>query len=278
LILVAGASGRLGRALMSAAGDGVRPLPSAVRESEHPEAILDELRPAAVVNAAALSSAGECAASPMKAMISNAIWPKRLAAGCSSAGIRLIHVSSDMVYSGGNAPYAEGSIPVPASVYGWSKLLGDALVAAACPEALTVRTSVLFGSVGAPRPTFSEDLLSGAVRSLHVDSWRNHTSISWFARRLVELCGMGVSGLLIVCSRDSTSRSAFGETFLRACGRSRMPPAGYRPAGVPGDLTMIPALAERTIGRQMPGLDESIAFETAGIGPQDNSAARKPPV
>jgi len=150
---------------------------------------------------------------------------------------------------------------VPLSVYGWTKLLGDMLVRRIDPGALIVRTSVLFGRSGAARKTFSEELLSGTVKEVHVDSWRNATSLSWFASTLLRLSGTDASGVLILCSRESHSRAAFAEMLLRAHGRQDFPIPGYRPAGVPSDLTMSPGRAGLLLGERIPGLEESIAME-----------------
>lgn len=261
-ILVAGGSGRLGRSLLAAAGPSAVELAGQERSSCSPEDILDRHRPTIVINAAALSSVTECSASPLAALRANAVWPAGLARSCGRSGVRFVHLSTDLVYSGGNAPYAEQSAAVPLSIYGWSKLMGDMLVARIDPDALIVRTSVLFGAPGASRKTFSEELLSGSVNVAYADCWRNHTSIRWLAETLLRLSTMDAAGLLMVCSGESHSRSAFAEIFLRAYGRTDMPRPGYRPAGVPADLTLLPEKAELVLGEKMPGLEQSIAFET----------------
>jgi dTDP-4-dehydrorhamnose reductase len=276
-ILVAGGSGRLGRSLLDAAGPAAVELAGEERASCSPEAILDRHRPSIVVNAAALSSVAACSASPSAAFCANAAWPAGLARSCRQSGVRLVHISTDLVYSGGNAPYAEWSAAVPLSVYGWSKLMGDILVARINPDALIVRTSVLFGTPGASRKTFSEELLSGSVAVAYADCWRNHTSIRWLAETLLRLSAMDAAGLLMVCSGESHSRSAFAEILLRAHGRKDMPRPGYRPAGIPADLTLLPEKAELLLGEKMPGLEQSMAFEMPFRG-QASSMPRYFPV
>lgn len=195
-------------------------------------------RPDLVVNAAAMSSTSECAREPRRALESNALLPRDLARVCHDCGIRLVHVSTDLVYGGHVPPYTEASPCVPLSVYGWTKLLGDRAVMASCPGALVLRTSVLFGEIGSSRRTFSEDLLAGSVRNVHVDSFRNHTPARWFASAVLEAGMADVSGLLIASGLHSLSRSAFAEMLFGHLGLDGCPPAGYRPTGVPADLSL----------------------------------------
>lgn len=195
-------------------------------------------RPDLVVNAAAMSSTSDCVREPQQALAANALLPRDLARACREGGIRLVHVSTDLVYGGHVPPYTEASPCVPLSVYGWTKLLGDRAVMASCPGALVLRTSVLFGEIGASRRTFSEDLLAGSVQKVHVDSLRNHTPAHWFARAVLEAGMADVSGLLIASGLHSLSRSAFAEMLFGHLGLDGCPPAGYRPAGVPADLSL----------------------------------------
>lgn len=204
-------------------------------------AILEEVRPSAVINCAALSSTARCRSDPRAALEANALWPSVLARACAARGTRLVHVSTDLVYSGGNAPYTLQSPAVPLSIYGWTKLFGDMLVLRRSPGALVLRTSVLVGAVGAAAPTFTEELLAGLVPGVYVDAIRSFTPIDGFAEDLLELSEGGAEGLRIVCSRQAYTRAAFAEMFLRGRGIETLPPQTYRPAGTPADLSMIPS-------------------------------------
>jgi dTDP-4-dehydrorhamnose reductase len=148
-------------------------------------------------------------------------------------GIGLVHMSTDLVWSGGTAPYKRRSPAVPMSVYGWTKLIGDILVMRAHPGALVVRTSVLVGEIGARRPTFSEEILSGAVRRFYTDSIRHHTPAIPLAETLHRLVGERASGLILAASPLAMSRLAYAATLIPE-------PEGARaPRGVPLNLTML---------------------------------------
>lgn len=69
----------------------------------------------------------------------NSVAPHRIAAACAPRGIRLIHISTDCVFSGRNGEYTEADAPDPVDTYGWSKLLGELHA----PRCLTLRTSFI---------------------------------------------------------------------------------------------------------------------------------------
>jgi dTDP-4-dehydrorhamnose reductase len=77
----------------------------------------------------------------------------QLARVCARRGARLLHLSTDYVFSGGQdggppGPYAEDATPAPASKYGASKLAGERLVRQASPQHVIVRSSGLYGVAG----------------------------------------------------------------------------------------------------------------------------------
>lgn len=171
------------------------------------------------VNAAAISDPSECMKHPLNSWKLNTLWPRRLAIHCAEKSIPMIHFSTDLVYSGGIPPYTENSPAVPSSLYGWTKLIADRFVLNSYPEALVIRTSVLCGDVKSKKTTFSQDILSGRVRKVFVDCWRNHTSIHWLAGTLPDLLEKAVSGVLIVAGKFPQSRSAYAEALLRDAGK-----------------------------------------------------------
>lgn len=68
----------------------------------------------------------------------NALLPHELAAECAETGARLVHVSTDCVFSGRRGGYSEDDLPDPVDFYGRSKLLGEL-----AGPALTLRTSII---------------------------------------------------------------------------------------------------------------------------------------
>ncbi len=162
-ILVLGANGMLGHAVLrrlsedpahevvgTVRGDAARRLadPTAsVRiiagvDVERPDALIRafaDARPDAVINCIGLVKQLADAGDPLRSLPVNAVLPHRLAALCQAAGARLVHVSTDCVFSGKKGCYAETDAPDAGDLYGRSKLLGEVDY----PHAVTLRTSIV---------------------------------------------------------------------------------------------------------------------------------------
>ncbi len=101
--------------------------------------ILDQLRPNVVVNCAGLTKHKPAAEDPLVAIPINTLMPHRLAGLCKLIGARLIHVSTDCVFSGEKGSYTEDDFADARDVYGKSKALGEVNY----PHAITLRTSTI---------------------------------------------------------------------------------------------------------------------------------------
>lgn len=105
-------------------------------------AALARVRPAVVLNCAGLVKQRPEAAGAIAAIRANALAPHQLALACDEVGARLLHVSTDCVFSGAGhraAGYTEDDAADPVDLYGRSKLLGEVPGA---PH-LTLRTSMI---------------------------------------------------------------------------------------------------------------------------------------
>jgi len=92
-----------------------------------------------VVNCAGLIKQRPEAQDPMAILRANALVPRRLADWCEARGARLVHISTDCVFSGRCGNYSEADTPDPVDLYGLSKLVGEI---ATVPH-LTLRTSII---------------------------------------------------------------------------------------------------------------------------------------
>lgn len=98
---------------------------------------LDETGADAVVNC--IGVVKQAVDDPAVAIRANALFPHELALACRERGARLIHVSTDCVFSGQKGGYVETDVPDPVDLYGRSKLLGEVTA----PGALTIRASMI---------------------------------------------------------------------------------------------------------------------------------------
>lgn len=101
--------------------------------------VLDQIRPDVVVNCAGLTKHKPEAEDPLVSIPINTLMPHRLAGLCKLVGSRLIHVSTDCVFSGKKGRYTEDDFADATDVYGKSKALGEVDY----PHAITLRTSTI---------------------------------------------------------------------------------------------------------------------------------------
>ncbi|GAA2898794.1 dTDP-4-dehydrorhamnose reductase [Streptosporangium fragile] len=156
--LITGAGGLLGHHVLErlAAGrpdDSVVGLDRARLDITVPRSVRDALaehRPDVVVNCAGYTAVDAAEAHEPEALRVNGAGPRHLAAACAERRARLIHVSTDQVFSGeARTPYAEDHPPAPRTAYGRTKLAGERAVLAVLPRSsAVVRTAWLHGARG----------------------------------------------------------------------------------------------------------------------------------
>lgn len=162
-ILVLGASGMLGNAMIRVLGemagwqvygtvrsegskkffhpDIAERLISGV-DVEHYDSLLqafNKVRPDVVINCVGLIKQLADAEDPLQAIPINALLPHRLARMCELASARLVHMSTDCVFSGSKGDYRESDPSDAKDIYGRSKYLGEV----SYPNAITLRTSII---------------------------------------------------------------------------------------------------------------------------------------
>ena len=155
-VLITGAGGMLGIALadgLERAGHDVTRVPRADADVTRPGAIDDRLkqaRPDWVVNLAAFTRVDDCEGHEEEALAVNGEGARNVAVSAAAAGARIVHMSTDYVFSGESGrPYREDDPAGPRSVYGRSKLAGELAVREVTQRHVIVRTAWLFGRGGA---------------------------------------------------------------------------------------------------------------------------------
>ncbi len=162
-VLVLGASGMLGNAMFRvlSQGTGLEVFGTArsgsVRRFFAPEAgqriiagvdvenqdsltrVFAEVKPQVVVNCIGLIKQLADADDPLQALPINAMLPHRMARLCELGGARLVHVSTDCVFTGTKGNYRESDLSDATDLYGKSKFLGEV----AYPRTITLRTSII---------------------------------------------------------------------------------------------------------------------------------------
>ena len=153
-----------------------------------------------VINCIGLIKQRNSQVSDHEMMAVNAEFPHQLAQVANSHGTRVIHISTDCVFSGSKGNYVESDEPDPADVYGKSKLLGELNDT----QNLTLRTSHI-GRELTVRKSFIEWLLKH--KSGRVDGYSHAIYSGLTTRELSRLIGillntnLGVTGMFHISSQ-----------------------------------------------------------------------------
>jgi dTDP-4-dehydrorhamnose reductase len=101
--------------------------------------VLGAFRPEAVVNAVGIVKQRSSAKESIPSLEINSLFPHRLAALCKAAGMRMVHMSTDCVFSGRKGRYRESDLPDAEDLYGRTKYLGEVHDG----HCVTLRTSII---------------------------------------------------------------------------------------------------------------------------------------
>lgn len=110
-----------------------------VEQTDSLVATFETVRPDIVINCIGLVKQFAAANDPLAALPINSMLPHRLARLAALVEARLIHVSTDCVFTGAKGNYVESDTPDALDLYGRSKLLGEVDY----PNAVTLRTSII---------------------------------------------------------------------------------------------------------------------------------------
>jgi dTDP-4-dehydrorhamnose reductase len=200
-IVILGASGRLGAALMREYREKYD-----IAGFDHAQldlANLDDVRGKLVamnfdvlINAAAFTNVDACDTERDRAFRINAEAPGVLAEICNEKEAKLIHFSTDYVFDGDKrAPYMEGDQANPISAYGESKLAGEKNVLASDDGHLVVRVSWVFGP---DRPSFIDAMIKRAQQDEKIDAIADKFSTPTYthdvAHMLPQFFDRGIAG------------------------------------------------------------------------------------
>jgi len=109
-------------------------------------ALVERVKPDLVLNAVGIVKQRADAKVSIPSIQVNSLWPHLLADACERAAARMVHVSTDCVFSGSRGMYTEDDVPDAFDLYGRSKLLGEVTDR---ENAVTLRTSIIGWQPGA---------------------------------------------------------------------------------------------------------------------------------
>ena len=287
-VLVTGAEGQLGRALVRAIESGqgsLGPVPGAYAAAQLDASDLPGLDIASaasvdawfsshepydvVFNCAAFTNVDACETKPELAYAVNARGPENLARACERAGSTFTHISTDYVFAGkGRIPFRETDECAPVSVYGKSKLEGEVRALSACGRTQVVRTAWMYGDGHNFVRTMR--LLAGTHDEVVVvdDQLGNPTSADDVASELLRIALVGDGGVWHctnegICSWADLAEATFalaGATCaVKRCSSAEWRRAHPSSAERPAFSALENARLAATIGNRMRPWQEALA-------------------
>lgn len=236
--VIVGAAGQVGGALLEAlAAEGlpavgtvsrvpregcdVFDLGAAADDPALAAALVARHRPSVVCIAAGFTHVDGCEDDPARAMRVNRDGPGALAKAAREHGARTVYYSTEYVFDGVAGPYAEDDVAHAVSVYGESKLEGERAVGEADPDALILRTTVVYGPEQQGKNfcyQLAQRLGAGERMRVPGDQVSTPTYNRDLAAATLALVARGERGVFHVAGPDCVDRATFARRVAARIG------------------------------------------------------------
>jgi len=232
-----------------------------VRDAAAVAALVDQVRPALVLHAAAANPGEEA-----DLQGTNVDGTRHVARAAAAAGARLLHMSTDVLFDGRKGNYVEEDAPCPLTAYARSKAVAEEVVRASGAEAVIVRTSLIYGwqpSLDRNTRWIVGSLERGEPVRLFVDELRCPVWVEQLATALIELAQLPTTGVLHVAGAQPLSRYDFGLRLARFHGLdpSTIVPSRSRESGLhqPLNCTLDSSRARALLRSPLWGVDRVLS-------------------
>ncbi len=242
-------------------------------------AAIEQAAPGIIVHAAAITNVSTAFEQPELARRVNVEATRRLCEAADEICARVVFLSTDLVFDGAAAPYAEDAPPTPLSVYGRTKAEAEVTVLE-CPRGLVVRPPLMYGLPGVDRPTTFVNQLKaiagGGELRLFEDEFRAPIALADCVRSCIEAAEADIGGVLHIAGPQRLSRLEMGQIAAEALGvrqpnivtvlQASMEFAEPRPADVSLSCRRFEEVFGRPPGRPMAEamVEIAAAFRDAG--------------
>ena len=179
---------------------------------------LQNIKPDVVIHTAAVSNLAICQNNPDLAHRINSLATKELAHCCAKINARLLYLSTDIVFDGAHAPYAESAEAQPVNIYGKSKYAGELAVKTFEGNTI-VRLALVLGEGIAEKKNFVDWLITRIKKnqSIHLfyDEIRTPVCAVDAAKMIWKIVLENITGIVHICSQESVDRYTLGREICK---------------------------------------------------------------
>ena len=170
---------------------------------------LKAIKPDFVLNAIGMTNVDDCELNPDAAFQINSFIPHDIALACSHFNSKLIHISTDHLFSGEHTLHDEESCTQPLNICSKSKLKAETLIHGVNSDSLILRTNFICWGTSY-RASFTDRIIS-SIRSnrnitLFKDVMFSPVNAFTLAQKGHELATLDLSGIFNVCCDDKVSK------------------------------------------------------------------------
>jgi len=180
---------------------------------------LEDIKTDILIHTAAIANLGVCQKNRELAEKVNAAATEEIARWCCRNQVRMIYLSTDIVFDGGNAPYAETDIPRPVNIYGSTKLRGEDAVLKHLNNAAVIRIALAMGKGGFRRTNFIDwlvDNLSNNEKTpLFIDEFRTPCPVRYLAENIWKITLSNETGIIHQAGASRLSRYDIGKMVCK---------------------------------------------------------------
>ena len=239
-VLITGITGFIGRYLLKTSPDGIiitgtfHNPPSNLPEDlslfhlnleESIPAQLQNQNPDIIIHTAAVSSLALSEKAPDKAKRNNGEATGELANWCSQRNIRLVYLSTDIVFDGHKAPYSEKDDAEPVNVYGMTKLAGEQMIIDQCANFAICRLALVLGRGLGGRQNFIDwfinQLEQNQTLRLFSDEYRTPSPVEPLAHLIWNIALNKQNGIFHCFGNDKIDRYTLGLRITEYLGKDK---------------------------------------------------------
>jgi dTDP-4-dehydrorhamnose reductase len=198
--------------------------------------VFNEIKPDAVIHTAALTSPNYCEKHPDESKLINVDSSINFAGLCADRSIPFVFTSTDLVFDGEHAPYAEDDPVRPVNIYGEQKVAAEEGVLNTYPLAAVCRMPLMFGPASPAYRTFFQEMIdaikNGGALKLFIDEYRTPVS-AVTATEGILICLDRWHGIVHLGGVERISRYNFGILLSEIIGSNKADIIKIRQADLP---------------------------------------------